>query len=82
MGKTPTGGAVGRKRAEDSRFRAVSFHPAPPSDPQRAGFRLGSPDSVLAQSDAIWAFGVAAGRKSSIRHKFRRLGGAAGDALR
>ena len=41
--------------------QALSFRPAPPSDPQRARFGLGSPDSKSARSGANWGLGGAAG---------------------
>ena len=61
---TPTGGTRregARNRVNFPFIRALSFHPATPSDPQRAGFWLGSPDSILTQSGAIWALGARLG---------------------
>ena len=84
---TPTGGARREARAKSRTlsFRSRGFlSSATPSDPRRAGFGLGSPDSMLAQSGAIWALGARLGEFSPHGASFAVLGafgGAVGDAL-
>ena len=67
-------------------FAPKTIRPAPPSDPQRAGFGLGPPAPISARAGEKRASGGATGPIFWRRRPKSRLGGlvggAAGDALR